>query len=87
MEKSKNIDSPLGEKKERGSSLPMVGSPSDAFSCRRFTLNYSSITISPLKASRTPWPARVRGSAERNDERETEVRVRTVAGAPGQTAS
>lgn len=54
MEKSKNIDSPLGEKKERGSSLPMVGSPSDAFSCRRFTLNYSSITISPLKASRTP---------------------------------
>ena len=55
MEKSKNIDSPLGEKKERGSSLPMVGSPSDAFSCRRFTLNYSSITISPLKASRTPW--------------------------------
>lgn len=54
MKKSKYIDSPNGEKKGRGSSLPMVGSPSDAFSRRRFTLDYSSITISPLKASRTP---------------------------------
>ena len=89
MEKSKYLDSPLGEKKGRGSSLPLVGSPSVAFPLFRLTSGDLYDNDSVLLSEGQPHAvarARVRGSAVRTDVRETEVRARRVAGAPGQTA-
>ena len=68
----------------------MVGSPSVAFSLLRFTLGRLYDDDSVLLSEGQPHAeerVRVRGSVVRNDERETEVRVRIEAGAPGQTAS
>ena len=74
MEKSKYIDSPYGEEKGRGSSLPMVGSPSVAFSLLRFTLGRLYDDDSVLLSEGQPHAA-------------VRARERIVAGAPGQTAS